>query len=98
MLRSLDLIDGTGKPATQQIARFSGWTYLYIQVQGPGTVRLAATERELMSPAAGAGSPLNGLQVTALDGIVAFRWKGALWGIGSGVGTLADFQFPGEQE
>lgn len=95
MIRTFDIADGAGKPATQQIAQFREWTYFYVQVFGPATLRLAATERELITPVP--PSPLNGLQIVAADGIVPFRWKGALWGIGSGPGTIADFQFPGAQ-
>jgi len=94
MIRTFDIVDGSGKPATQQLANLTEWTYLYVQVFGAGTLRLAATERELITPIAG---PLNGLQIVALDGIVPLRWKGALWGIGSGPGVTADFQFPGRQ-
>jgi len=96
MINVFDATDGAGKPATKEIARFKQWTYVYVQVFGPATLRLACTERELITPPP-AAAPLNGLQVVALDGIVEFRWKGALWGIGSAVGTTADFQFPGEQ-
>ena len=95
MIKTFDIADGVGKPATQQIAQFADWTYLYVQVFGAGTLRLACTERELMTPVA--PGTLNGLQINAADGIVPLRWKGALWGIGSAPNTLADFQFPGAQ-
>lgn len=95
MVKVFDIADGTGKPAAQQIANFADWTYFYVQVFGPATLRLAATSAELITPIA--PGPLNGLQVVAVDGIVPFRWKGPLWGIGSAPGTIADFQFPGGQ-
>lgn len=95
MIKIFDIADGAGKPATQQIAKLADWTYLYVQVIGPNTLRLAATERELITPVV---APLNGLQIAAVDGIVPLRWKGALWGIGSGPNTTADFQFPGAQQ
>lgn len=97
MVKVFDTVDGAGKPATKQIANFTDWTYFYIQVFGPGTVRLACTERELISPEPAGAGPLHGLQVTAAMGILPFRWKGALWGIGSVAGVVADMQFPGGQ-
>jgi hypothetical protein len=94
MIWRFDDIDGAGKPAAKQINNLADWTYFYVQVQGGNTLRLAATSRELMNPPPGA-APFNGLQITAVDGIVPLRWKGELWGIGSAPGTIADFQFPG---
>jgi len=95
MIKVFDIADSSGKPATQQIANLAEWSYFYVQVFGAGTLRLAATDRELTTPIA--PGPLNGLQITMADGIVPMRWKGPLWGIGSAPNTVADFQFPGSQ-
>ncbi len=94
MIKVFDLVDSAGKPAAKQLGYFASCTYVYVQVFGPNTLRLACTEQELNNPIV---APLNGLQIVMADRIVHFRWKGALWGIGSAVGTTADFQFPGGQ-
>lgn len=75
-------VDSTGAASPSKIATYSSATMIYVQVKGPGTLRLAKTVQELTSPAPGAGT-LNGLEISNVDGIVPLRCKGDLFGIGS---------------
>jgi hypothetical protein len=94
MVRVLSDFDSAGKPAVLQLANFDDWTYIYLQVYGPGTVRLATDDQQLISPAPNAGAPLNGMQLTSTDGLFPLRWIGPLWAIGSAPNTLIDIQVP----
>jgi hypothetical protein len=94
MVRTLIDIDSAGKPAAVQLANFHDYTYVYLQVIGPGYVRLATNVQELVQPAPGSGGLLNGLQIASTDGLVLLRWIGELWGIGVTGGVNVDIQIP----
>lgn len=82
--------DSSGKQVATKIVDFGLlWGFVYVQVQGPGTVFLAATQGELLAPAS--GGILNGMQINAntnLTAPVPLKWVGQLWATSSG-GSVA---------
>lgn len=81
--------DSSGKQVATKLVDFgSNWGFVYVQVQSPGTVFLAATNGELLAPASG-GIP-NGMQINAntnLTAPVPLKWTGQLWATSSGGST-----------
>lgn len=76
---------------TSNVANFSNFGEVVVQVQGGSTLYVATDAQQL---AQDMGSYRQGLQITQDMGIQRLTWKGAMWISGSGPGQ-ADFQFLG---
>jgi hypothetical protein len=61
-----------------------------VQVVGAGSVRLAQSWQELMTPVAGVK---QGILVAGADGIVKMWWRGELWALSESGDTYVNFQF-----
>lgn len=90
MIQVLNSVDPqTGTQTVTKIAEWCNWVKLYIQVKGATSIRIAATQNELL---ADSGAVQNGLEITPAMDIVELTWRGPLWARGNGALATVDLQ------